>query len=169
MNRRPLCSWALQSWFRYCSYCRSSLHLQWFLLLVYRSPKPAVHYLCWVNQRWRRKPHLLSVGSHPLCKDLLLPWKTFGLYKAKRLKAAGEGSNTFTSVTWEYEVNLKGHPSVNYWICNKLSYPGSQVPLEIQDLNHGLCNIDSSHHLLNAHTSSFLTTLYLQEIKLVQN
>lgn len=97
------------------------------------------------------------------------PMENFWALQSKKAEGSCEGSNKITSVTWEYELNLKGHPSVNYWICKKLSYPGSQVPLEIQNLNHGLCNIDNSHHLLNAHTSSFLTTLYLQEIKLLQN
>lgn len=131
--------------------------------------RSAVQYLRWVNKRWRRKPHLLSVGSHLLCKDLLLPWKISGFYKPKRLKAALREVTHSPLSPGNMTSNLKGHPNLNYWICKKLSYPGSQVPLEIQNLNHGLCNTDSSHHLLNAYTSSFLTTIYLQEIKLLQN
>lgn len=131
--------------------------------------RPAVHYLCSVNKRWRRKPHLLSAGSYPLCKDLLLPWKISGFYKPKRLKAAVREATHSSLSPVNMKSKLKGHPSVNYWICKKLSYPGSHVPLEIQNLNHGLCNTDSSHHLLNAHTSSLLTTIYLQKIKWLQN
>lgn len=57
---------------------------------------------------------MLSAGSYPLGKDLLLPWKILGFYKPERLKAAVREAIHSPLSLVNMKLNLKGHPSVNY-------------------------------------------------------